>query len=102
MTPLASVAMLEKLALLKIALCSAPAVSRTSVGEAFIPTPLEPDVRRSEVALSLMVIISIRGQALDALERCGDECSISVSWCGQMPSGWRACCEMNPQCSQTI
>jgi hypothetical protein len=30
MTPLASVAMLEKLALLKIALCSAPAVSSTS------------------------------------------------------------------------
>jgi hypothetical protein len=29
MTPLASVAMLEKLALLKIALCSAPAFSRT-------------------------------------------------------------------------
>src|SRR2546423_330867 len=32
MTPLASVAILEKLALLKIALCSAPAVSRASVG----------------------------------------------------------------------
>jgi len=30
MTPLASVAMLEKLALLKMALCSAPVVSRAS------------------------------------------------------------------------
>src|SRR6202047_4435634 len=94
MTPFASVAMLEKLALLKIALCSAPAVSRTSVGEAFTPMLFEPDVRRSEVALSLMVIVSIRDQALDTLERSCDLCSISVSWCGQTPSGWRACCEM--------
>jgi hypothetical protein len=32
MTPLASVAMLEKLTLLKIAVCKAPVLSRASVG----------------------------------------------------------------------
>src|SRR6267143_1032932 len=47
MTPLASVAMLEKLALLKIALCKAPVVSRASGCPAPIFTPLL-GVRRSE------------------------------------------------------
>src|SRR5258706_6551080 len=61
MTPFASVAMLEKLALLKIALWRAPAVSRTSVGEAFTPVPFVCGVRRSEVALSLIFIVSLSG-----------------------------------------
>src|ERR1700736_1913534 len=55
MTPLASVAMLEKLALLKIALCSAPVVSRASVCPEGITEPLAPGVRRSE-GLSAVVI----------------------------------------------
>src|SRR5712675_1409403 len=59
MTPFASVAMLEKLALLKIALCSAPAVSRTSVGEAGTPAPFDRGVRRSEVGSSLIFIGSL-------------------------------------------
>src|SRR5665213_628927 len=47
MTPFASVAMLEKLALLKIALCSAPASSRGSSAClcAVLSAPLEATIR---------------------------------------------------------
>src|SRR4029079_7912836 len=64
MTPLASVAMLEKLALLKIALWSAPALSNTSVAEAFVATPFDLGVGRSVLALSLVFIYMAFGVRL--------------------------------------
>src|SRR6476661_4544185 len=59
MTPLASVAMLEKLALLKIALCSAPALSSTSSAcvRAECSAPSMPSIRILAPAFSLFMVL---------------------------------------------
>src|SRR6267143_1833567 len=60
MTPFASVAMLEKLALLKIALCKAPVVSRASVCPAVTTAPFAPEARRSEGLLAVVILLPSR------------------------------------------
>src|SRR4030088_3076204 len=63
MTPFASVAMLEKLALLKIALCRAPVVSRASEWPEPITAPFAPGVRRSEGLFALVISSPSREEA---------------------------------------
>src|SRR6202022_724250 len=58
MTPWASVAMLEKLALLKIALCNAPVVSRASLCPTPISGPLGLGVRRSEGPCAVVMTLA--------------------------------------------
>src|SRR5215210_1393260 len=78
MTPLASVAMLEKLALLKIALCNAPVVSRASECPVGITAPFAPGVRRSEGLLATVIPYPLSGCRIRASGSSGTEVGLGV------------------------
>src|ERR1700682_3843627 len=77
-TPLASVAMLEKLALLKIALCKAPVVSRASVVPAPTTAPLALGVRRSEGLFPVVISLPSRGRHFRPSGRGVNEVGVGV------------------------
>src|SRR6202045_1425764 len=71
MTPFASGAMLEKLALLKIAFCRAPAFSSTSsacLGELTSPAPSETPIRVLVTSFPLAMVFA-SGNLYDAAQR---------------------------------
>src|ERR1700687_5433374 len=77
-TPFASVAILEKLALLKIALCKAPVVRSASECPTPIIAPFALGVRRSEGLSAIVISLASSGRPFRASDGLLHEISLSV------------------------